>query len=60
MKGESLLKEAEKVFEVTQEVTIGLDIEENMKYISTAPVIFGFVTPLDPCTKANQYQSCSR
>ncbi|KAH8759692.1 hypothetical protein BGZ57DRAFT_612975 [Hyaloscypha finlandica] len=40
--GESLLKEAEKMFEITRDVTIGLDIEEKMKYVPTPPVIFGY------------------
>ncbi len=30
--GHSLLEQAEKMFDVTREVTIGLDIEEKMKY----------------------------
>jgi hypothetical protein len=41
---ESLLKEAE--VEITRDVTIGLDIEERMKYVPTPPVIFGYVSLL--------------
>jgi hypothetical protein len=51
--GESLLKEAEKMFEITRDVTIGLDIEEKMKYVPTPPVIFGLVSRLAQCAEAN-------
>ena len=39
--GEALLEEAEKMFEVTREVTIGLDVEEKMKYEASPQRIFG-------------------
>jgi len=39
--GELLLKEAERMFEITKDVTLGLPIEEKMKYVPTPPVIFG-------------------
>jgi isopenicillin N synthase-like dioxygenase len=40
--GEALLKEAEDMFDVTRQVTIGLPVEEKMKYVPTPPVIFGY------------------
>jgi len=42
--GETLLEEAEKMFDITREVTLELDLEEKMKYVPTPPVIFGFVS----------------
>jgi hypothetical protein len=46
--GESLLEEAERMFEITRDVTLDLDIEEKMKYVPTPPVIFGYVPLLGP------------
>jgi hypothetical protein len=39
--GEALLEEAEKMFDVTREVTLGLDLEEKMKYEASPRNIFG-------------------
>lgn len=36
--GKILLKEAENMFEVTRQVTIGLSVEEKMKYVPPPPV----------------------
>ncbi|CAD6587020.1 MAG: hypothetical protein ASARMPRED_002975 [Alectoria sarmentosa] len=41
-KGDDLLQEAEKMFEVTREVTVGLDVEEKMKYEASPKQIFGY------------------
>lgn len=41
--GHALLAEAEKMFEVTREVTVGLDVEEKMKYEASPKRIFGYV-----------------
>jgi hypothetical protein len=40
--GEKLLEEAEHMFKVTEDVTIGLDFEEKMKYAVQLPSIFGY------------------
>lgn len=40
-KGEVLLKEAEKMFEVIREVTLGLDVEEKLKYEASPKQIHG-------------------
>lgn len=42
--GELLLQEAERMFEITEDVTIGLPLEEKMKYVPTPPCIFGYST----------------
>ena len=40
--GESLLEEAEKMFDVTRDVTLGLDVEEKLKYApEPGKTIFG-------------------
>ncbi len=39
--GKNLLQEAERMFEITRDVTIGLPAEEKMKYVPTPPCIFG-------------------
>lgn len=41
--GETLLEKAEKMFDITREVTLELDLEEKMKYVPTPPMIFGCV-----------------
>jgi hypothetical protein len=48
--GEALLEEAEKMFEITREVTIDLDLEEKMKYVPTPPVIFGYAPVIHSCS----------
>ena len=40
-KGEVVLNEAEKMFEVIRKVTIGLDVEEKMKYEASPKQIHG-------------------
>ena len=42
--GENLLKEAEKMFEITREVTVGLDIAEKMKFEASPKKIYGQVS----------------
>jgi hypothetical protein len=39
--GEEVLEEAEKMFEVTEAVTLGLPIEEKLNYPIKPPKIFG-------------------
>lgn len=46
--GDDLLQEAEKMFEVTREVTVGLDVEEKMKYEASPKQIFGYVPAVRP------------
>lgn len=42
--GKALLEEAEKMFKITRDVTVGLDVEEKMKYAVSPPKTFhGYV-----------------
>lgn len=42
--GLQLLEEAEEMFRITEDVTLGLDFEEKMKYAVKLPSIFGYET----------------
>ena len=39
--GQSLLHEAERMFDVTKDVTVGLDVEEKMKYEASPKRMYG-------------------